>query len=95
MKNIGIAFLIVCYCAALTGGALLVHYNLKTECLQCILGYNDTMINQVEVCYTTNPFHSYNKCHPYYVQPGFGFGVAILVICWVIVGAPAVVVVDI
>ncbi len=83
----------------LVAGVLLVHYNIETICDDCKQDYNSTMINDVKSCVSiiNGVINSYTQCHENYIEPGFGIGCFLLVICWVAAvaaGAPMIVVFD-
>jgi hypothetical protein len=90
-----ILFGLFLFCGCAIGGSLLVYYNYKTVCDTCTSGYNSTMINGVQSCASdiNGLISSYNQCHTYYQEPGFGFGCFMLAICWVMLGGPAVIII--
>lgn len=84
------------FCGLAVAGSLLVYYNYITICDDCKSGFNSTIINNVKSCiiYNESIIYSYEQCYIHYRQPGFGFGIFFLVICWLVIGAPVIVVVD-
>ena len=83
-----------CVVSILVG--LLVYYNYKTICDDCRTGFNSTTINNVKSCagIFNGTISSYDQCHIYYQEPGFGFGCFMLAICWIAIGAPVIIVDD-
>jgi hypothetical protein len=76
-------------------GSVLVYYNYSTVCEDCRPGYTSTEINGVKSCANNinGTISSYVQCHVYYKEPGFGFGVFFLVICWIAIGAPLIIII--
>jgi hypothetical protein len=85
------------FCGLAIGGSLLVYYNYQTVCDDCKSGFNSTMINGVKSCANDidGLVSSYAQCHEQYNEPGFGFGCFMLAICWVAIGGPAIIIVDV
>ena len=87
---------VIGFIALVLAGSLLVYYNYLTVCDNCQAGYNSTINNNgVKSCANdiNGVVSSYTQCHIYYREPGFGFGCFFLAICWLIIGAPVIIVV--
>jgi len=93
-----IVCLVVLFISFCIGGSLLVYYNYNYNyiCPECHTGYDLVIINMVKTCINvTSVNDSYNQCYHYENEPGFGIGITMLVIIWLIIGAPFIVIIPI